>query len=157
MLNSSQITKKLERFPNNGMREASLIEEYDLLDITLSINGTKIRIPPKVYAFPNESNSSNFKLNLQATSPSLSSPSYVTPVFKDSIILDVQIPVRFCFILILPETILVLLKEDGLQLELLLLLSWFLLAIVSRELARLLQKSLLKRILLIINPLINRR
>ena len=47
MLNSSQITKKLERFPNNGMREASLIEEYDLLDITLSINGTKIRIPPR--------------------------------------------------------------------------------------------------------------
>lgn len=58
----------------------------DLPDITLSVNNTQIKIPSKIYASPN--NSSNFKLNLKATSPSLSGPSYVTPAFKDSIILD---------------------------------------------------------------------
>ena len=60
----------------------------DLPDITLSVNSTQIKIPSIVYAAPNDTNSSFFKLNLKATSPDLSGFSYVTPAFKDSIILD---------------------------------------------------------------------
>ncbi len=57
----------------------------DLPDITLAFNDTKIRIPSKIYASPN--GDKKFKLNLKATSPDLSGPSFVTLEFKDSIIL----------------------------------------------------------------------
>jgi len=58
----------------------------DLPDITLWVNDVKIPIPWKVYA--TSINSTKFYLNFKATGVNLTSASYVSPSFKDSIILD---------------------------------------------------------------------
>jgi len=61
---------------------------HDLPNITLNINQNKIHIPPKVYA--TAINETAFYLNFRGTSPDLTGKSYVTPSFKDSIILDAR-------------------------------------------------------------------
>ncbi len=58
----------------------------DLPDITLSVNDVNITIPWKIYASP--VNSSAFYLNFKAIDPHRTGKSYVTPSFRDSIILD---------------------------------------------------------------------